>query len=102
MSVGISYFQYFYKAKSNAKINILFFTLKTLSLFLLILLFINPKVKITTLEDIKPTLSILVDDSKSISFFKEEKNIQEFISKLNNNSAISNKFTIENLTFAPI
>ena len=99
MSVGISYFQYFYKAKSNAKINILLFTLKTLSLFLLILLFINPKVKITTLENIKPTLSILVDDSKSISFFKEEKNIEEFISKLNNNSILSNKFTIENLIF---
>jgi hypothetical protein len=100
ISVGISYFQYLYKAKSNAKINILLFTLKILSLFLLLLLCINPKVKRTTLENIKPTLSILVDDSKSISFFKEEKNMQDFISKLNNNSVLSNKFTIENLIFS--
>jgi hypothetical protein len=100
MSAVVSYFQYFYKAKSNAKINILLFTLKTLSLFLLILLFVNPKVKRTVLENIKPTLSILVDNSKSISFFKEEKNIQEFISKLNNNSFLSNKFAIENLIFS--
>jgi hypothetical protein len=100
LSVGISYFQYFYKAKSKAKINRLLFTLKALSLFLLLLLFINPKIKTTELENIKPTLSILVDNSKSISFFKEEKNIQEFISKLNNNSNLSNKFTIENLNFS--
>jgi len=100
LSVGISYFQYFYKAKSKAKINILLFTLKTLSLFLLLLLIINPKIKTTKLENIKPTLSILIDNSKSISFFKEEKNVQDFISKLNNNSNLSNKFNTENLTFS--
>jgi hypothetical protein len=100
LSVGISYFQYFYKAKSKAKINRLLFTLKALSLFLLLLLIINPKIKTTKLENIKPTLSILVDNSTSISFFKEEKNTQEFISKLNNNSNLSNKFNTENLTFS--
>lgn len=100
LSVGISYFQYFYKAKRKAKINILLFTLKVLSLFLLLLLLINPKIKTTKLENIKPTLSILVDNSKSISFFKEEKNTQEFIRKLNNNSNLSNKFNIENFAFS--
>jgi hypothetical protein len=100
ISVGTAYFQYFHKVKRSAKINILLSILKTFSLFLLMLLFINPKVKITVLENIKPTLSILVDDSKSISFFKEEKNIQKLISKLNNNSILSAKFTIENLTFS--
>ena len=99
-SVGVSYFQYFYKAKSTFKPHILLFTLKALSVFLLLLLFINPKIKTTELENIKPTLSILVDNSKSISFFKEEKNTQEFISKLNTNNNLSDKFTIENLTFS--
>jgi hypothetical protein len=100
LSLAISYFQYFYKAKKNPKIHFLLFSLKALSLFLLLLLFINPKIKTTELENIKPTLSILVDDSKSISFFKEERNVQEFISKLNKNSNLSAKFTIENLMFS--
>jgi hypothetical protein len=99
-SAGVSYFQYFYKAKSTPKRHILLFTLKALSLFLLLLLFINPNIKTTELENIKPTLSILVDNSKSISFFKEEKNTQEFISRLNTSNNLSNKFTIENLTFS--
>ncbi|TXD49467.1 VWA domain-containing protein [Polaribacter sp. IC073] len=78
----------------------LLFSLKTFSLFLLILLLVNPKIKTTKLENTKPTLSILVDNSSSISFFKEEKNVEEFISKINKNSYLSDKFTIEKFNFS--
>ena len=74
--------------------------LKTLSLFLLLALFISPKIKTTTFQTIKPILSILVDNSKSISYFKEEKNLQDFSSKLNNNARLSDKFEIENYVFS--
>lgn len=99
VSVSIAYFQYFFKAKSKAKINILLFTLKTFSLFLLILLFINPKIKTTILENTKPILSILVDNSSSISYFNEEENIKKLINKIKNNSDLNKKFAIENFTF---
>lgn len=100
LSAAISCFQYFYKVKSKAKINLLLFILKTLSLFLLFILLINPNINTTALENIKPTLSILVDNSKSIAYFKEEKNVKEFIHKLNNNSSLSDKFNIENFVFS--
>lgn len=100
LSVIVAYFQYFFKVKSKAKINILLFTLKTFSLFLLILLLINPKIKTTELENTKPTLSILVDNSSSIPFFKEAKNIKEFVFKLKKNNSLTNKFTLETFSFS--
>ncbi|AUC86632.1 hypothetical protein CW731_03235 [Polaribacter sp. ALD11] len=69
-------------------------------MFLLILLLINPKIKTTELENIKPTLSVLVDDSSSIPFFNEEENVKEFISKLKTNNKLSDNFTIEFFNFS--
>ena len=60
LSVSVAFFQYFYKNKDKRKVNILLFALKTLSLFLLGLLLINPKITTIKIENNKPVLSILV------------------------------------------
>lgn len=100
VSVVVAYFQYFYKVKNKSNSNKFLFALKTASLFLIILLLINPKITAIKLESIKPVLSILVDNSKSMSYFEEEKNTQEFIHKLKTSRSLSNKFTIENFVFS--
>lgn len=99
ISVSVSYFQYFYKTKTKTKINILLFFLKTISLFLLLLLLINPIIKNTELENIKPTLSFLVDNSKSISYFEENINLKEFKTRLSSNIQLQDKFSVEAYTF---
>jgi energy-coupling factor transporter transmembrane protein EcfT len=99
-SIAVAYFQYLYKVKTKAKRNTLLFILKSISLFLLFLLLINPKITTTTFENSKPTLSILVDNSKSISFFNEEQNVIDFISKLKNNKNLSAKFNFEDFIFS--
>lgn len=99
LSVSIAFFQYYYKAKSKVKINILLFFLKTISLFLLILLLINPIIKKTTLENAKPVLSVLVDNSKSIPFFKEDKNVTAFLQEIKDDKNINEKFDIKKFTF---
>jgi len=100
LSIAIAYFQYFYKTKDKTKLPVLLFSIKVISLFLLLLLLINPKIKTSVLENIKPTLAIVIDNSKSISFLKEEKNILNFINKLSNNKDLAYKFNFENFTFA--
>ena len=100
VSIGVAYFQYLYKVKTKAKRGTLLFILKSTSLFLLLLLIINPKITTTTLENSKPTLSILVDNSKSISFFNEQQNVIDFISKLKNNKDLSAKFNFEDFIFS--
>ena len=99
-SIAVAYFQYLYKVKTKAKRSTLLFILKSISLFLLLLLIINPKITTTTLENSKPILSILVDNSKSISFFNEQQNVIEFISKLKNNKNLSSKFNFEDFIFS--
>lgn len=99
ISVLVAYFQYYYKTKNKQKIIPILFILKGLSLFLLILLLINPKIEKTEITNIKPILSLLVDDSKSVSFFKENKNVEDFIINIDKNSDLKNKFEIQKFAF---
>ena len=98
-SVIVAYFQYFYKVKSKSKINYFLFSLKLLSLFLLLLLIINPTIKKTELENHKPILSLLADNSLSISFFKENENVKDLVNKINKDKELKNKFDIQNFKF---
>jgi hypothetical protein len=98
-SFSIAYFQYYYKEKSNHKITPLLLILKAISLFLLISLFINPSIENEVYQNEKPVLSLLTDNSASIAFFDETKNVSEFQEKLSNNSALNKKFTIQNFRF---
>lgn len=88
ISVAIAFFQYFYKVKSTPKTHILLFALKALSLFLIGLLFINPKIKTLEIENSKPILSLLIDNSLSTQFFKEEENVRKVLSEIKEDEKI--------------
>jgi len=99
LSLSVAFFQYFYKVKNKVKINFLLFSLKAMSLFLLILLLINPTIKKTEIQETKPVLAILLDNSKSISFFKEEVNIKKILQEIKADKGIREKFEINEFTF---
>ncbi|MDO6676382.1 VWA domain-containing protein [Tenacibaculum sp. 1_MG-2023] len=99
ISVAIAFFQYFYKVKRTPKVHILLFSLKALSLFLIGLLLINPKITTLETENIKPVLSVLVDNSLSTQFFKEEKKVEESLSKIKSNQELQNKFDVQYFSF---
>ncbi len=99
LSLSVAFFQYYYKVKNKLKVTIILFVLKTLSLFLLILLLINPVIEKVVIENEKPIVSILVDNSKSISFFKEAKNVSDIVYNVKNNNALRDKFSINEFTF---
>ena len=94
LSVTIAFFQYFYKEKKTPKITVLLFALKAFSLFVLSLLFINPKIKTEITTTVKPVLSVLVDNSLSTKYFKQEENVNTLISSIKENSALNDKFNI--------
>ncbi len=95
LSVGISFFQYFFKIKKAPKNHIILFFLRAVSIFLLFLLFINPQIILEETTNIKPKLSVLIDNSKSTSFFKEEQFITDFITKIKSNKQLSDKFELD-------
>lgn len=99
LSLTVAYFQYYFKVKNRISATPILFTLKGLSLFLLLLLWINPTIEKTEIKNIKPILSVLVDNSKSTSFFKEDKNMPAIIKEIEENNELKNKFEIQKFTF---
>ncbi len=87
-------FQYIYKTKSW-----LLFVLRTLVYFLLMLLFINPKIKQTKRKVILPQLFVLADQSQSIKFQNTDNQLINIIKKIKN-SSISDKFEVNYLGFS--
>ena len=99
ISFGLAYFQYFFKVDSQRKYVNLLFTIRGLAIFLLLLLLINPTIKQSVLENEKPIVSLLIDDSKSIQYFEDEKNLTDFVEQVKENSELNNKFDIQSFVF---
>lgn len=96
---GLSFFQYYYKAKSKSNLNLLLAFLRFVSLFGLFLLLINPIITRKTLEIIKPTLSIVVDNSESIKDLSADKKAVELYTALISNGELQEKFQIQSGRF---
>ncbi len=100
IAILLTYFQYFYKTKDKSNTNLFLSVLRFLSIFSILLLLINPKIKSTEFEEIKPLLNVLVDNSSSIAYAKEQNRIKNFIIQLKENSSLNDKFTINYYAFA--
>ncbi len=98
-SIAIAYFQYYFKAKKVGNVTHYLFVLRALVFFLLFLLFINPSIKKTILESQKPALSVLVDNSESMAFFKEDSLVRSLVGNLRQNPSLNRKFDINYYAF---
>lgn len=96
---GLSYLQYFYKAKSKSNTTKLLAFLRFLSVFGLLLLLINPIVSRKTFETVKTPLPIVVDNSSSIVDLKANQITKELFEKLNSNSKLKDKFDVQTYSF---
>jgi len=99
LAVGLSYLQYFFKAKSKTNTVKLLAFLRFLSIFGLLLLLINPIVSRSTYETIKTPLPIVLDNSSSITDLKANEAAKEVYEKLTTNSDLKNKFEIQTYSF---
>lgn len=96
---GLSYFQYFYKNKNHSKANILLAFLRFISVFGILLLFIDPILSRKTFETIKTPLPIVVDNSSSIIDIKANQKVLELYQKLASNSALKEKYEVQSYRF---
>lgn len=95
----LAWFQYFYRVRSKSKRSLLFAVLRGISWFCLILLFINPKIKKTDSETIRPKLALLFDNSSSIQNNGYADTLRNLASRLVNDSGLRGKFDIEAYLF---
>jgi hypothetical protein len=96
---GLSFFQYYYKAKTKSKVSLVLAFLRFLSIFGVLLLLINPIMSRKTLETIKTPLPIVVDNSSSIADLNAKETALEVHKKLHQNAAIQEKFEVQSYQF---
>lgn len=97
---GLSFFQYFFRAKNKSKTNLLLAFLRFFSIFGILLLLINPKITSNTFEIVKTPLPIVVDNSSSISELKANETSLEIYRKLISNKDLQEKFEIQSYQFS--
>jgi hypothetical protein len=96
---GLSYFQYYFKAKNKSNVIVFLAFLRSLAIFALLVLLINPIVSKNSLEITKTPLAIAVDNSSSIVALKSDKKVVELYQKLISNPALQEKFEIQSYQF---
>ncbi|MDI1303251.1 MAG: hypothetical protein PSX42_00080, partial [bacterium] len=96
---GLSFYQYLYKAKNKSQVNLFLAFLRFGSLFLILLLLINPIITKNTLEIVKTPLAVVVDNSSSVTFLNAKEKALELYKKISSNTAIQDKFDVQSYQF---
>jgi len=100
VSIALAAFHYLYKNKSNDKIKFSLFFLRFISFFSLLLLLINPKIRKNLKKIVKPSLIVLVDNSKSINSLGQDSVIKSISEKFKNDKELSDKFQLDFFAFS--
>lgn len=93
------YFQYYYRVKQPAKIHLLLAIIRSLVFFLVLILLVNPSITKNVFSSQKTKLSVLVDNSSSIKFFKKDSLITHILESLKNNKRLNDNFKINYYSF---
>ena len=96
---GLSYFQYYYKAKNKSKLHLFLALLRFLVYFGILLLLINPKITSHTYEIQKTPLALVMDNSASINYLKADETARQVYQQLSTNKALQDKFEIQTYRF---
>jgi len=99
LALGFSFFQYLYNRDNRNKREYIFFSLRASAIFIVLLLLINPKIISTDYELEKTQLTILSDNSQSISHLEQEENLKMISKALSSNEKIQDKFRVSGLNF---
>ena len=99
LSGFFGYYLYYYKVKEPTKINLFLTFVRSVVFFLIMLLFINPSITKKILIFQKTKLSILVDNSSSIKFFKRDSLLSKILLSFKENKKLNKKFNIDYYSF---
>ena len=99
VAAAVVYFLYFYKRRLPASRKWILGSLRFFSLFLLLLLLINPKVSRTEYFVEKQDLVLAVDNSASISYLGEEASITEVLAQFREDPELRERFDLQIIPF---
>ncbi len=99
IAAGLSFFQYFYKVGNKTKHSFLLAFLRFISVFIILLLLINPLITTKSYEIEKVPLAIVVDNSSSITELESDQDAIKIYTQLSSNADLKEKFDIQSFKF---
>ncbi|MDT0646647.1 VWA domain-containing protein [Zunongwangia sp. F260] len=98
-ALGFAFFQYLFRSKRRTRNVYIFFALRFLSVFVLLILLINPEMSSTTYKIVKPNLVLAVDDSESIAHLDQADAVRAIVQQLEQNEEIQERFNLQQVSF---
>jgi len=95
----LALFQYVYKSKLKSNLRYGLIALRTIAIFAILLLLINPKFESRTFYDEKPTLVVAVDNSESVAYLNQDSTAISILETIDSNSELNERFTIQKYSF---
>ena len=95
----LAFFMYGYRASYNLRMKWVLGLLRFVTLFALILLWINPKITSVSFEQVKPRLNLLLDNSSSVTYLDRADLMSQLGRELWNNTELAERFDLSTYTF---
>ena len=98
MALFLALFQYVYTTKKTT-LHFVLCLVRFITYFLVLLMIINPSIDKKNTEVIKPNLLVAVDNSSSIKYNSQDKNVLELLSLIQNDEKLANKYALKYYSF---
>ena len=99
VTLGFVVFKYFLGTKKRTGSTYFLAALRFVSIFVLLLLLINPKIRQQEFEVVKPQLLLAIDESASIEYLEKGDSVRLFADYLINNPKLQERFSIQTYGF---
>ena len=99
LSGSLGYYQYYYRVKKLTKVSFLLVIIRSLVFFLLMLVLLNPSITKESIINQKAKLSVLVDNSSSITFFKKDSLVHALLQNFKTHKKLNKRFDINYYSF---
>ncbi|MFV8225732.1 VWA domain-containing protein [Christiangramia aquimixticola] len=98
-ALGFSFWQYLFRKHHTSSRDYIFFSLRAVSIFIVLLLLINPKIVHTEFELIKPNLLVLKDNSQSVLFLEADETSKIVSDNISSSEELNKNFEVKIIPF---
>lgn len=99
-ALGLSFYQYLFKAKKKGRLHFFLAFLRFVTLFSIFLLLINPVVTRKDLEIVKTPLPVIIDNSQSVKELGQDSIAKLLLQKIASNSNLKEKYDVQAYRFS--
>ncbi|HZH70058.1 MAG TPA: VWA domain-containing protein [Flavobacteriaceae bacterium] len=99
VAVALAFYMYGFRTKLSRSLQWFFGMLRSFTIFVILVLLINPKIIQKNYQTVKPNLVVLTDNSSSVKHLAQEETVTSMVTTVQTHSQLNEKFDINFYTF---